>query len=349
MTETITRLGTGKHLVSAEYFIALQEFAWERGMEPQVFMQNTGLPLSILIQPHSHISATAMEQAVRNVLAEFDSPALAIEYGRRLSIADHGALGVASQSSKDLYTIAELLGQFIKTRSSRSESIDFEIKGDRACIIFSSEEGGDPETMRFYITSLLMTCETGIRTVTGTMQEDIGSEISIEYESPGEILKSDLPPGLSLQFGQEINQISIPIELMQRPLAKFNPELFNMATSACEEELAKLGITENIVTIVRSLLRKSEGKLPNVDSIADHLNMSARTLKRKLSQAGVSYQQIKDSERFRKAMHLLEFTDETMEQIAEQLGYSDASSFNKAFKAWSEVTPSEYRHTHQAG
>jgi AraC-like DNA-binding protein len=349
MKETMTRLGVGKHIVSAEYFIALQEFAWERGMEPQAFIRDTGLPLSVLIQPNLYISASAMQQGIRNLINEFDSPELSIEYGRRLSISDHGALGIASQSSKNLYATAELLIQFINTRSTHSDAIDFEVKGGRAYIIVRIENSGDFAALRFYALSLLVTIETGIRIITGSTLEDINSEILISFDSPGVIASRYLPTGLKLKFNQDVNEISIPVELMQRPLKKFNPEMASIAASACEEELDKLGFTKNITATVRSVLRKTDGRLPTINCVSDSLNVSARTLKRKLSNAGTSYQKIKDSERFRKAIYLLEFTDETMEKIAENLGYSDASSFNKAFKSWAGVTPSDYRNFHQMG
>ena len=68
-----------------------------------------------------------------------------------------------------------------------------------------------------------------------------------------------------------------------------------------------------------------------------------RTLQRKLVSVDTSFQEIKDSERFRRAKHLLEARDDNLEKIAAALGYSDASNFSKAFKKWAGQLPGAYR------
>jgi AraC-like DNA-binding protein len=345
MAEKQTIIGGGNESVSAEYFIALQEFAWERGMSPQAFMQDTGLPMSILIQPQAQISGIAMERAATNVMQHFNDPLIAIEYGMRLSINSHGALGLASQSSENLFAVVELMRNFIQIRSSRIQEVDFCVEGDRAYFTLISDEDKRP-SFQFFITSLIMTCETSLRAVTNTQNTFLASEVNFSFDGPSEFPEHFLPPGMSITYNESFNRFSVPVSVMEQPLSRYNPELVTMAKALCEEELEKLGGNDNIITIVRSILRRESGKLPTLEMVAEQLHMSTRTVKRKLSDARTSYQQIKDSERLRKAIHLLEFTDNTIEHVAEQLGYSDASSFNKAFKAWTEVTPAEYRATH---
>jgi AraC-like DNA-binding protein len=71
--------------------------------------------------------------------------------------------------------------------------------------------------------------------------------------------------------------------------------------------------------------------------------MSAATLNRKLKAEQRSFQQIKDDLRYNKAQRLLRDTTLSVDQIADQLGYSDASNFAKAFKGWSGSSPSQFR------
>ena len=71
--------------------------------------------------------------------------------------------------------------------------------------------------------------------------------------------------------------------------------------------------------------------------------MSVATLKRKLKAEGESFQQIKDGQRLKQAEALLSEGNLNIDQIADRLGYSDASNFSKAFKGWTGITPSQFR------
>lgn len=345
ITANIVKIGKGIDLLSAEYFISLLEFAWERGMEPQDFLRGTEVPLSILTVPSAYIGSDSMTRAVENTLNRFESPSLAIEYGKRLSLSQHGALGLASRSSENLLACTELFTTYISTRSSRPDVFTFEVINDRLCISLVSESDRESNVpaARFYTTSLVMICDTFIRALTGMANEAVDTHISIAFPSPGEIDDSVLPLGMVLNFDQPTHKISIPLALAQKPLVQFNPQLVTMATDQCQEELAKMGNSNSIGNIVRSLIRFPDGKLLNIEKISESLNMSSRTLKRKLSLEGTSFQKIKDSERLKKSVHLLEFSSDSIDSIAEKLAYSDASNFSKAFLRWNGCTPAEYR------
>jgi AraC-like DNA-binding protein len=68
--------------------------------------------------------------------------------------------------------------------------------------------------------------------------------------------------------------------------------------------------------------------------MARELNMSPRTLFRRLSEEGISYQQILDEMRKEMAEWYLRKTREPIESIADRLGYADASNFSRTFRRW---------------
>ena len=71
--------------------------------------------------------------------------------------------------------------------------------------------------------------------------------------------------------------------------------------------------------------------------------MTRRTATRKLQAEGLSFQEIIAEEVSRKAIHLLQTTNLTIEQIAVSLGYSEAAGFIRAFKRWTGKVPKGYR------
>ena len=94
---------------------------------------------------------------------------------------------------------------------------------------------------------------------------------------------------------------------------------------------------------IRSALQDHMAPLPALENMADRLSVSPRTLKRHLQQAGLSYRQLQDEERYRQAKRLLAKPGNSISEAAYALGYNDVANFSKAFKRWSGLTPKGYR------
>ena len=77
--------------------------------------------------------------------------------------------------------------------------------------------------------------------------------------------------------------------------------------------------------------------------MADCLHLHPRTFQRRLSDAGVTFNQLLDDYRKSLAMDLLTRQDMPLVQVADVLGYADQSTFNQAFRRWTNSTPLSYR------
>ena len=66
-------------------------------------------------------------------------------------------------------------------------------------------------------------------------------------------------------------------------------------------------------------------------------------MQRRLSSENKTYSELLEEARAEMAQELLEYTDATMSEIAEQLGYSDQGNFARAFHRWASVSPTEFR------
>jgi len=81
----------------------------------------------------------------------------------------------------------------------------------------------------------------------------------------------------------------------------------------------------------------------NIDDAASALNMSPRTLCRKLEAENTSFKQVRDDLRRDLAVEKLHNSDAPIIQIAHELGFGEVSSFHRAFRAWTGTTPGTYR------
>jgi len=98
--------------------------------------------------------------------------------------------------------------------------------------------------------------------------------------------------------------------------------------------------TERIVSMIGQDFSRP---IPGVEEVAKRMNMSVPTLHRHLQKEHTSYQKIKNDCRYKSAVAYLEQEAYTVDQVASLLGYSDTSTFYRAFKKWSGMTPMEYR------
>lgn len=80
-----------------------------------------------------------------------------------------------------------------------------------------------------------------------------------------------------------------------------------------------------------------------MNTIATRLNMSVRTLRRKLADEGVSFQQLKDALRRDQAINLLGKKEIPIATVGQQIGFTEPSAFSRAFRLWTGMSPTDYR------
>lgn len=97
--------------------------------------------------------------------------------------------------------------------------------------------------------------------------------------------------------------------------------------------------------IRRLLLRRLDQELPSLEEVGRALAMTPQTLRRRLREEGQGFQRLKDDLRRDAAIDCLARSELTLNDIAARLGFSEPSTFHRAFKRWTGVAPGEYRVT----
>jgi AraC-like DNA-binding protein len=87
---------------------------------------------------------------------------------------------------------------------------------------------------------------------------------------------------------------------------------------------------------------------PEIEHVARDLAMSSRTLQRRLSSAGLSYQELLDAVRRETAERHIAEARLSVSEIAYLVGYSEPAAFHRAFKRWTGVTPQAFRSARRA-
>lgn len=147
-----------------------------------------------------------------------------------------------------------------------------------------------------------------------------------------------------IHYNQPINSIVVASEVLSRPVLHQDSTAFyaltTYAKSLLESKEQNKDITHQLKAILPQALQRQTFR---IEEVASQLNMSTRSLQRKLKELGQSYKTILDETRRSVAeMYLLD-TTLSINEIAFLIGYQEQSSFNHAFKNWNGVSPSRYR------
>jgi AraC-like DNA-binding protein len=148
-----------------------------------------------------------------------------------------------------------------------------------------------------------------------------------------------------VQFGQPVNSVTFSARHLEAPVIRNEEQLEAFLKLApyhlvIEPLASTLSITHRILEILGDDFRD---EMPSFEELTERLNMSARTLRRRLEKEGTSYQRIKDNARRDLAISLLSRKGHTVSEVAEQTGFSDPSAFHRSFKKWTGQSPGSYR------
>lgn len=148
-----------------------------------------------------------------------------------------------------------------------------------------------------------------------------------------------------IAFGCPNLQLEFAAGVIDEPLHSGNPMIADHLDAASMQaiEAMKAQITTEAKVRIEIKAGLAEGNLPNTEAIANKLAMSVRNLQRKLAEEGTSVANITDEIRRAEAQKRLADASQSLTNIAFDLGFSDASAFNRACRRWFGKTPSQLR------
>lgn len=168
-------------------------------------------------------------------------------------------------------------------------------------------------------------------------------EATVERESPACAQRFADWFRAPIVWGAPFPSILCRREDLDRPLATTNPGVALASDKLVADYLARLDRDDVIAQVKRQLLGDFPAGTPTQGAVARAIGLSARTLHRRLSEAGASFEKLLDETRRELAAEYIRRTDYSVGEIAYLLGFAETSSFNRAFRRWNGRSPSEFR------
>ena len=122
-----------------------------------------------------------------------------------------------------------------------------------------------------------------------------------------------------------------------------NRTTYALVESLCDGLIAEMSELAGVAGMVRAVLLQQVGRQPSLTVVADRLNISERTLRRQLSQQGMSFRGLLDELRAQLAIRYLRETSMNNDDISVAVGFRDPANFRHAFRRWTGRSPSAFR------
>lgn len=153
--------------------------------------------------------------------------------------------------------------------------------------------------------------------------------------------------GCPVEFDGAQSRIYFDRAILDRPSPHSEPELLRVHEELASRQLVKLESRDVVEDVKRVLAQGLEYQKCDLEMVSKQLNRTPRRLRQELMRAGTSFNQVLADFRFTMARRLLGGTDEPIDNIVYLTGFSEVSTFYRAFRRWAGKTPVQYRQEKQ--
>jgi len=306
-----------------------------------------GLLRSMGIEPDSPNDPSYMVSdvnyyALLERLVELDGngATIPLRAGAAMRCDEYGAFGLAWKSATNLRGSYDRAERYARVLTSVST---YEVEGtDAGAFMHLHREGDRRLGMRLSNEATIASIASISRQVSSEEFKPI--QVYFRHSAPKSIEDHEAYFGCTVHFESDTDALLVSNATLQTPNKLGDGSISKFFDTHLEAELSQFEHEGSLDRLVRIQISKSlsEG-VPTISDVAGHFGMSARTLQRRLSDQGYTYQVMVDELRRKLADRLLKQTNYSLTEVAFMTGFSEQSAFNRAFKRWEGQTPRSFR------
>lgn len=334
---------TPAHYLPARYYALLATRLAQWGVDLPRLLQDAGIDPQVLAAPEGRFRPEQVERLVVLATERSGRSDLGFELGRMLKLSSHDILGYAMLSAPSVDQALRLVSRYFSLitptyslRCRRTEQFAEatvqpllplsarvrEIHLEAIAVAFY-------EHVRILLSGALPTCS-----------------LHLSYEAPPHAARYQELSSAVVHFGEHGlvgARLVLDSAVVMQPLAMADDHALRMAESRCAQLLNHVTQGARLSDWVRMMLGQAADGQPKLEELAQILNLSPRTLERRLGLEGHRFRDLARQARFDRACALLAAERLSVTQIAYQLGYTDVANFTRAFRREAGVAPSAYR------
>ena len=311
-----------------------------RGIDPEPLFEEAGLDPESRDNPLVRYPIKEARLAWTRASKILDDPAFGLTIATVWQPSDFHALGCAFMAST---TLRDALNRLVRYNAVVYDVISYSLaeQDGRAILSYNPVHGKLDEPAILEDTRWAVVLDA-CRRVYGANLDPL--EVIFWHAEPesgmDEFIEYYRCP---LRFGEPIASMTFPSEVLDRPLPGSNRELALSLDRTLIDYIEKLQ-RDDIVSRTKSAISEylPSGNIAS-EVVAGNLNISIRSLQRKLAAEGTTYRKLLDTVRQELAESYVTDGNFSLTEISYLLGFSSQAAFSRAFKRWTGVTPQEFR------
>ena len=314
-----------------------QRFAEEKIAVPAL-LRRARLPASLFQQEKIYVTTAELFALWRSVAEMSPDPGFGLKLGTELRFERSHPVSIAGVCSRSFGDALQRLARYKQLTCPEEIRVHRKAQETSVEFFFIEAKEAQPDIM----------VDLGLSWILGVGRRGTDGEITplrLELSWPVKhraLLERHF--GCRVCFKADRNALVFLSSDLDRPFVTHNEELMTVIGTHVESELKARNASARIGEQVKDILRRSlAGKRPTLRDVAQELGMGARTLQRRLTDAGITFQQLVEDTRRELARHYLKQSAVELNEAAFLLGFEDANSFFRAFQVWEGTSPTEWR------
>lgn len=314
----------------------------DEGIPAEEALADVSLSLEQLESPATKVSATQVLQSYRNAVKLSRNAEFAYHAGSKSCVSTYGIYGFAILSCPDFRETMAFATAYHQLATPLM-NVDFREEGRAAVWIVTPAPYLELDDVLYkFVVDFQMAVHLSLhRNIMGPTFKPALVDYALERTQGAGSGTAffDCP----VAYGKPENRFAFDADWLDR-----RPDFANKLAHAelrqlCNGLLKEFALSAGVAGEVRQLILSNLPRPISFEQISKCLNMSGRSLRRRLQEEGTDFRHLADELRGQVAIKYVRETDLSVEDIAFALGFSDASSFRHAFRRWTNASPREYR------
>lgn len=292
-----------------------------------------------ILRDESNLLSFKQIYGLLSVLKQYSGRAdLGLWVGEQQTITTWGRLGYLMLSARTLHDAIHL-GITYSSVTARLVNIEMDKSSNELCTLNYSPLFANDPWWRFSVESSLASIQIVFSALAGTPLRC--ERIELDYPDPGYAERYRELFECEILFDQPTTRSIVPLP-QNIDLPTHDPASAGLFLQRVQERHQQV-CPDNLTQLARHLLYTGDGYFLSQAELATTLNMSPRSLSRKLHELDVTYRDLVDDRKQELAENKLRTTRLSIDQVAQLTGYENRSNFSKAFARWTGLSPHEYR------
>jgi AraC-like DNA-binding protein len=310
----------------------------ELGIPPGAVLRHAGLPVDLFGQEKVLVSTDELFALYKGITELTSDPVIGLKLGSEERTERYDPIAIAALCTR---SVRDALARVARYKQlTCPEKVEITEQADECSVRFVWLLAEEQEP-----TVLVDSC---FARVIAIARRGTGKQVRpkrIEFQRPAaELEMYEAHFQCPVKFGASQNLLVFHKEDMERPFITYNADLLAMVAPQLEAELTQQLASQTTSERAKSALKRLlAGRRPGLVDLARELRLSTRTLQRRLTEEGLSFQQLLKEARRELAQHYLLHSTLELNETAYLLGYEDANSFFRAFHFWEGKSPGEWR------